>query len=248
MRKCWICGKEATKHFELFRLSEQAMRYKDVGMDVNFMTDRQLYEQVKQREYCAECFDKVIEEHETDRAEYLKLKKKLMFERALRMFERQMADIYEYREAIDVVEEHYKNNLNKYDSAHEMLAAIILIDNELETKTQYKVGKYTVDFCLPGLKIVLEIDGGLHRHSLYKDNNRDIEIRSILGKDWEVVRIKTEYLEQNAGMLVEAIKAIKKEKQKIRRQNYGMLPEWYSKREKAKKPKKQAYGDELLLD
>ena len=55
-------------------------------------------------------------------------------------------------------------------------------------------------------------------------------------------------LNENAPALVDAIKAVKAEKQKLRQQNNGLLPDWYSKREFAKKPKKQDYGDEFLLD
>lgn len=54
-------------------------------------------------------------------------------------------------------------------------------------------------------------------------------IRSELGKEIEIVRISTKYIEQNAELLVEAIKSIRAERQKIRRQNYGILPEWYKR-------------------
>ena len=64
--------------------------------------------------------------------------------------------------------------------------------------------------------MVFEVDGFLHEKNLYADNERDKEIRKILGADWEVVRIKTKYLEQNAEMLVEAIKAVRDEKKRLR--------------------------------
>jgi very-short-patch-repair endonuclease len=117
--------------------------------------------------------------------------------------------------------------LNKFDSAHEIVAAVILIHNEVRTKTQYKVGAYRVDFYLPELKIVLEIDGERHRHKKQHDNERDIFIRKELGSDHEIIRVKTERIEENAELLVEAIKSIKEERQELRKKNFGCLPTWY---------------------
>ena len=111
---------------------------------------------------------------------------------------------------------------------------------------QEKIGKYRVDFLIPSLKIVLEIDGVTHADRLYYDRDRDKYIREELGKEWEVVRIKTEYVEQNAEMLVEAIKSIRREKQKLRAEYGGALPEWFAG-EKPKRPKKKRYGDDSLL-
>lgn len=226
-RNCWMCGNPGACVFTEKVVSES------------------------HRVYCQECYQKYFEKFESDKQEYLRLKKKLMVERAIRILERQNILIDEYKEAIDAVSEYSSENLDKFDSAHEIVSAIILIDNEIDVKTQFKVGKYRADFCLPTLKVIFEVDGERHRTNLYRDNQRDIFIRHELGDDWEIVRIKTEYIEQNAEMLVEAIKEIKKEKQKIRRQNGGLLPEWYSERNRAKKPKrldKSKYGDELLLD
>lgn len=242
MKKCWICGKEATKYFELSVFDDKYSKY-----DVN-KRDGIFRKEVHQREYCECCFEKIKRELKEDKANYIKLKKKLMFERALRILEKQKIDLYEYKDAIETVRNFSIENPNKFDSSHEMIACIILIDNEIKTSTQYKIGKYRVDFYLPELKVVLEIDGELHKNNLYRDNKRDIEIRKELGNEWEIVRIKTKYIEQNAEMLVEAIKAIKKEKQKIRKKNYGILPEWYSERNKAKNLKKEEYGDDFLLE
>lgn len=200
------------------------------------------------RAFCEECYLSYRKDIDDTRNTYIKLKKRLMVERAIRILEEQKIDIEEYKDAIDAVSEFSSENMDKFDSAHEVVAAIILVYNEVETKIQHKIGKYRADFLLPEFKIVLEIDGYLHESKLFKDNERDINIRNALGRDWEVVRIKTEYLEQNAELLLEAAKAVKNEKQKIRKQNFGILPEWYSKRESAKRPKKQKYGDEFLLD
>lgn len=242
MQKCWECGKNATVFPDVLFAGDEYKKYAGERSAIQLMDRR------KQRGYCEECFAKVSDQRKNDRDEYIRLRKLLMFERAVRILEKQDLDIYEYKEAIQAVSEYSKENPQKFDSSHEMIAAIVAIDNEEETKIGYKIGDYRIDLLLPKLKIALEVDGGMHEYNLYKDNKRDIEIRSALGQDWEVVRIKTEYIEENAELLLEAAKTIRAEKQKVRKQNYGVLPEWYSKRESAKKTKRQEYGDELLLD
>lgn len=221
MPKCWKCGKpNAEKSF---------------------------WEAEGIRKYCDECYLLERKEKRHRIVEYLRLKRELMLERAIKILERQKLNIYEYKDPIEAVAEFMQEKPEKLQSADEVVAAIILVDNEIPSKLQYPIGEYKVDFYLPTLKVVFEVDGFLHEKNLYADNERDKEIRKILGADWEVVRIKTKYLEQNAEMLVEAIKAVRDEKKRLRAKNNGFLPDWYSKREFAKAKKKQNYGDEDLL-
>lgn len=242
MSKCWVCGETATVFPKVIYQGEEYRRLKDfIDWPMAVMGEKQ------QRGYCDKCAREEFERRKRDREEYVMLKKLLMMERAIRIMEKQSLDIYEYRDAIKAVSEYSSENQQKFDSSHEMIAAIIAIENETIAKIGFKVGAYTVDILLPELKIALEIDGDRHAHKLYYDNERDKAIRIELGKEWEVVRIRTEYIEENAELIIEAAKTIREEKQRIRKENAGILPEWYSKREASKKPRKQNYGDELLL-
>ena len=229
-KKCWICGAEATEFQSLWHGSG---------------CEREAY---TQRGYCKACAEAVAKDMRDSKAEYIRLRKKLMYERAVRMLEKQNVDVYEYEEALKAVKDFSEKNPEKFDSSEEMLAATILIDNEINIGIGKQVGKYTVDILIPELFTMLEIDGQTHRGRLYYDNERDKDLRSELGGKWEVVRIKTEYIQQNAEMLVEAIKTIYAEKKRLRKENNGFLPDWYSRREFAKEPKRQQYGDELLTD
>lgn len=202
--KCWECGIESTQ-------------------GGNFL---------EQRWYCDKCFTKYNEERESDRAEYIRLKKKLMLERATRIMEKQRLRIYEYKEALDAIKEISIEDPNKFDSAHEMVAGAIIIENEIRAKHHFKIAGCEVDFFIPELKAVLEIDGNFHEYSINKDYKRDMKIREELGMEFEVVRIGTKYIEQNAELLIEAIKTIREEKQKIRKQNHGIIPEWFAKSKK----------------
>jgi len=210
MEECWICGGTATK--------KSIMR----EADIVGLTDI-----IGKRCFCDKCFDSFYKEYYADRKEYVRLKKKLMFERAVRILERQDIDIYEYKEAIEAVQEYNTENPNKFDSSHEIVTAIILVNNEVETKIQYPVENYRVDFYLPEYKIVLEVDGERHKHKKQADNERDLKIRNVLGLDHEIIRIQTERIEENAELLLEAAKSIKAERIELRKKNFGCLPAWY---------------------
>ncbi len=202
--KCWECGKIATKRLDCFtdnQIEELITRVSDIPQ----MDKIQPF---WYRCYCDECAEKVKNRDNEEMHEYVRLKKRMMFKKALRILEKQNTDMYEYREAIDVVEAHLENNLDKYDSSYEVLAAIVLVYNRIYAKMQYKVGRYQVDFLLPELLVVLEIDGERHKYNKDKDTKRDIYIQNALGEGWDIVRIKTDYLDMNAKKLPEAIEKV----------------------------------------
>lgn len=189
MSVCWECGQQT---------SWIQMHYKEDGA-------------YSARCYCEGCYKKYEKQRAEDLKEYIRLKTKLMVERAIRMLERQNVDIYEYKEAIEAVQEFAEDHPEKFMSADEVVAAIILIYNEVETKVQYKIAGYIVDFYLPTLKAVLEVDGYMHKYKRKHDNRRDKEILAELGPQFEIVRIPTKYIEENAELLVEAVKTIREQ-------------------------------------
>lgn len=191
--KCWICGKEATK---------TRMIGTNDGFSIRPFSD------YKQRCYCEECFSAVMEQRSKDLKEYARLKKKVMFERAVDLLEHQNLDLYKFREAIKAVEDYAAEQPDKFDSAYEMIAAIMLIQNRVRCKPQYKVGKYQVDFLLLDEYIVLEIDGERHKHRKDYDSERDKAIKAELGEEWEIIRIKTDYIDKHADRLVEAVRRV----------------------------------------
>lgn len=198
--KCWVCGKEATRTRKQFVLHKfEHLRSWDVV---------EVKPSKYHRCYCEECMNEINALEQQEQKEYIRLKKRRMFLNACELLEKQHTDMYEYREAIDAVEEHIKENPDKYDSSYEVLAAIILIHERIRTKMQEKVGRYQVDFLLPELLVVLEIDGDRHTHRKTYDSQRDRAIKQELGPHWEVIRIKTDYLDQNAKALPKAIQKV----------------------------------------
>lgn len=187
--KCWICGKTATETKPVFDgwawMTPELSEFR--------------------RCYCRECLDKVVKTESEERKEYIRLKKREMFRKAVKLLEEQNTNMYEFKEAIEVVQNFIESNGDKFDSSYEVLTAIVLVQNRIYSKMQYKVGKYQVDFLLPDLLVVLEIDGERHKHKKDYDSVRDKEIKKMLGPHWEIIRIPTEHLDKNAKKIPDAI-------------------------------------------
>ena len=197
-RKCWRCGGIAeTYHMGHFGKTANGSFYQAPAENQN-----------RWRGYCKACHEVVTRELQETRAELARLKKRIMFENARQILEGQAIDMYGLREAIDAVEGFLQENPDSFDSAHEVVAAIILIYNRVRCKPQYRVGRYLVDFLLPDEMVVLEIDGDRHKLRKVHDSNRDKRIKQELGPDWEIVRISTDYIEQNAKLLVTALRKV----------------------------------------
>ncbi|CAH1205698.1 hypothetical protein PAECIP111893_02396 [Paenibacillus plantiphilus] len=184
-----------------------------------------------QRAYCPDCEKEYTDKKAADLKEYVRLKALIMHERALRILEKQNAYLYQYKEASGVVLDFALMPGEKFSSSHEMVAAMELIRNRIKIKTQQSIGSYRVDFVIPEMNVVFEVDGYMHKSSKIKDNQRDIDLRQILGSEWEVVRISTDDIEKRIGKLVVAIDAIAEYKRDVRSKHNGILPEWYSSRE-----------------
>ena len=76
---------------------------------------------------------------------------KVMFERALREMEKQ-DDVYvtKYYDEAQLVKEMALNNVNKFQSSDEMMAAMELVRKRVKTKVQYHIGHRRVDFFTTG--------------------------------------------------------------------------------------------------
>lgn len=183
------------------------------------------------RAFCAPCEKEYLAKKGADLKEYVRLKALIMHERAMRMLEKQHASLYMYKEASEVVLEFALQPGEKFSSSHEMVAAMELIRNQIKIKTQQTVGDYRVDFIIPSMEVVFEVDGYMHRTTKIKDSQRDIELRQTLGATWEIVRIGTNDIEKHVNKLIIAIEAVADYKREIRSKNNGILPEWYSERE-----------------
>lgn len=198
--KCWNCGAIATE--------TKAFTY-----DWIFKAPEPREVSPYVRCYCSKCAKEVEAKEKEERELYIKLKKREMFRKAVRILEKQDTKMYDYKDAIEVVKEHVENHPDKFDSSYEVLAAIVLVHNRIYSKMQYKIGRYQVDFLLPELFVVLEIDGERHAHKKAYDTKRDIQLQQMLGDGWDIIRIKTDYLDKDAKKLPEAIRKVVEHRQ-----------------------------------
>lgn len=119
-----------------------------------------------------------------------------------------------------------------FQSTEEIMVAIELERQNIEYRHQVKFGIYRADFVLDKKKIVLEIDGTLFhtKNTEEKENLRDNLICFNLGPEWEVIRVTDKLINENITKLAKAIDKTYSERKKIRNNNNGMLPEWYTSR------------------
>ena len=185
------------------------------------------------RAFCPDCKTEYETTKEKTLKEYIRLKTIVMHERAIRFIEKQGCNISLYKDPAEVVLEYALAAPEKFGSSHEMMAAMELIRNEIKVKLQHKINRHRVDFFIPDMKVVLEVDGYMHDFRELKDSKRDVTILDELGKGWEVVRIPTKHIEANLKQLIPAIKAVYKEKQELRRKHGGFIPTYFSKNERA---------------
>jgi very-short-patch-repair endonuclease len=187
--KCWICGEPAT-------------RTKPI-LEHGWWTEPPISE--KRRCYCDKCYKELEQTESEERKTYVRLRKREMFRKAVKILESQNTNMYQYKEAIEVVHDFLEDNIDKADSSYEILTAIVLVQNRIYSKMQYKVGKYQVDFLLPDYMVVLEIDGERHKHRKEYDSQRDKFIKKQLGVHWEIIRLSTDDLDKNAKKIPKAI-------------------------------------------
>jgi very-short-patch-repair endonuclease len=57
-------------------------------------------------------------------------------------------------------------------------------------RRQVVIGRFIVDFLAPSLKLVVEVDGGVHRNRRARDRRRDEELRRL---GYRVGRVTVDY-------------------------------------------------------
>ena len=178
---------------------------------------------------CKECREREKEESRALKNKVNELTQLRRLEAAKEIIKKCYGDLIEYDDAFIVVE----NNIHRpgwFQSINEVLAAVELVRMKTRARHQVRMGKWRVDFLLPDLKVVLEIDGGYHKlkHVSERDSLKDIAIIAHLGPLWEMVRISDVILKQNPKQLVPAIKKVIAERQRLRKKHNGQLPANYS--------------------
>lgn len=147
---------------------------------------------------CDDCKNKIKQIED----EYRALKKQRQFENAVSILYKQVKRNKEnqrhYKDAVAAVEQKIKAGC-KFDSKEEILVAIILEKSNIKYSEQVKIGRYRIDFVIPDKKIVLEVDGRCYHGSVkgQADNEKDVLIQLLFGKEWKIVRISDDVINRN---------------------------------------------------
>ena len=181
------------------------------------------------RHYCKECEEAERAERANNKSEYVKYKFLNALEMATKNLEGNTTRLYAHKKAYEAIKKMGLKTPEAFDSSDEILAAMVLLTSGYHVKTQVGIGNYRVDIFLEKQKTIVEIDGENHNFKVYYDSNRDKKIREMLGAEWEIIRIPTKLLRQNPEMLITAIREVRREKVKVRRENGGIIPAYYSR-------------------
>ena len=178
---------------------------------------------------CKECREKEKDDKRLLQRKISSLMLLRRVDKAKEIITRAYGNLDGYKHALGVVEK----NLDKpgwFQSTNEVLVAMELIRSRVKARHQVKMGKWRVDFVLPEMKVVLEIDGAYHdgKERKEKDRLKEGAIIANLGASWEVVHIRDDILKKNPQKLVPAIQAVLEGRMGIRKTHLGQLPKTYS--------------------
>ena len=163
---------------------------------------------IRGRKYtCKECKKVQKNEIKEIKKPFKVEEQKRKLENAIDRIRRQGNNIDAYENANNKIVQYIENG-RYFDSTEEIMAALQLAKCGIEFRHQVRMGKYKIDFLIPSMKVVLEIDGELFHTDDRKlhEQLRDGLIILNLGAEWEVIRIFDRYINQNTKKLIPAIK------------------------------------------
>lgn len=69
-------------------------------------------------------------------------------------------------------------------------------------RRQHPIDRFLVDFCCPQMKLVVEVDGGIHKSKETEDSTRQEKLEEI---DYKVLRFSNEAVENNLNQVLSKI-------------------------------------------
>lgn len=173
--KCEVCG--------------EPMEVISYGRGMTFICNKCKYKRTQHKKEIEKAWFEVLEE-----------KGERQYNKALDRIQKQVGDFKEYERAAKIA----KKAQGKYGSIPEAMVAVELIRLGYSFIPQQKIGRYHVDFYLPKIKAVIEVDGSVF-HAGKSDGERDIKIRQVLGWSTIIIHIPAEWISKNIQMLGKAI-------------------------------------------
>lgn len=131
-----------------------------------------------------------------------KSRKETLFDKAIEEIRKQVDDMTEYQKPIQLA----LTKVERYGSIPEMIVAIELLRLKYAIIPQQKVGEYKVDFAIPSIKRVIEVDGSIY-HANRLESLRDAKIKLRLGDGWDIIHIPAELIRKHIRTLESVIKS-----------------------------------------
>ena len=126
------------------------------------------------------------------------IKKMEMVDKAQKELEKQKCRTRNLKSKLDMsayansVKERVVNGIDSFSSMPEAIVAIQMDRIKLKYRTQVDIAGKKVDFVIPEIKIILEIDGELYHTDENKAFLRDRQIMNSVGEEWEIVHINAQ--------------------------------------------------------
>lgn len=98
--------------------------------------------------------------------------------------------------------------MSKFESVPEVVACIEMLYIGARVIPHQSVGSYTVDFCLPDEKVIVEIDGSIYHANADKEFRRDLALKNMLGSDWIIRHIPSDAVMKNHAAFGKGLKKL----------------------------------------
>ena len=126
------------------------------------------------------------------------IKKMEMVDKAQKELEKRKGRMRSTKPKLDMsayansVKQRVVDGIDSFSSMPEAVVAIQMERIKLKYTTQVDIAGKKVDFVIPEIRIILEIDGELYHTDENKAFLRDRQIMSAVGEEWEIVHINAQ--------------------------------------------------------
>lgn len=159
----------------------------------------------RKRTYLCDYCKGVLKEKKKVEFPDVRTKHEKRFDKAIMKLQKQKIPMQKYDSSIRLAE----TACEKYGSIPEAMLAVELLYTGYKIIPQQKIGKYKVDFAIPKDKIIIEVDGELFHENKQNELQREAEIQLIIGFDWKIIHIPSEYINRNVVKAKRYIETIK---------------------------------------
>ena len=171
---CSVCGNK-----------KKVVKY---GRNVNYVCDVCKAKKEYAKKKIADSWFEVIEE-----------KGERRYNKALDNIQSQVKNFKPYERAAEIA----RKAQGKYGSVPEAMVAVELARLGYAFVPQQKIGRYRVDFYIPKIPMIIEVDGEVFHH---KRTNREAEIQIMVGFETKMLSVPAELIEKDIQKLGDLIK------------------------------------------